>query len=208
MKKKLLIATDCFLPRWDGIARFLNEVIPYLSEKYDITIIAPHYGKLPHYKDVKVITFPTRKLKIGDYNPPKTSWKKIKGLVRETDMVFVQTQGPIGSKALFAAKRLKVPAVSYVHSIEWELFSKSVKRLKIIVKLFTKWYARYLYNMSDMLMLPFLELKEIMKRHGVHKPEMLVVNLGTDTNKFSPPEDKPKAKEKIGINPIEVKLKF
>jgi hypothetical protein len=30
MRKKLLIATENFLPRWDGIARFLNEIIPKL----------------------------------------------------------------------------------------------------------------------------------------------------------------------------------
>ncbi len=199
--KKLLIATDCFLPRWDGIARFLNEIIPNLSKDYNITIIAPHYGKSPYMENVKLITVPTRKIKLGDYSPAKITWKKVRNEVEKTDIIFVQTQGPIGMRAVVLGKILKKPIISYVHSIEWELFSKSMPYMRPIVKFFTKLYAKFLYNMSDMLFVPFLELKEIMRRYGIKSPEMVVVRLGTDVEKFKPAEDKFKAKEKIGIDP-------
>ena len=52
-KKKLVISTDCFLPRWDGIARFLLEIIPRLSRYYDITVIAPKFeGTLKGFEKI------------------------------------------------------------------------------------------------------------------------------------------------------------
>ena len=66
-KKKLVIATDNFLPRWDGIARFLSEIIPRLYKHYEIIVIAPDYGTYedPHIKLVKI---PLMKLlKVGDF---------------------------------------------------------------------------------------------------------------------------------------------
>jgi len=44
--KKLLIATDGFLPRWDGISSFLNELIPRIEDDYQLTVIAPDLGEL------------------------------------------------------------------------------------------------------------------------------------------------------------------
>ena len=56
-KKKLLIATDNFLPRWDGIARFLVELIPALTHKFDVTIVAPRFpGRIPDLP-VKLVLF-------------------------------------------------------------------------------------------------------------------------------------------------------
>ena len=41
--------------------------------------------------------------------------------------------------------RLKIPVVYYVHSIDWELTSKSVKRFRRIVHAFTKMLVRFFY---------------------------------------------------------------
>ena len=45
---KLLIASDAFIPRWDGVARFLYEIIPLLKE-YEITVVAPDYGEIENH---------------------------------------------------------------------------------------------------------------------------------------------------------------
>ena len=59
-KKRLLIATDNFLPRWDGISRFLSEIIPRLTEHYEITVVAPDFGT---YEDpnITIIKIPLSK---------------------------------------------------------------------------------------------------------------------------------------------------
>ena len=107
--KKILIATDSFLPRADGIAIFLKEIIPKLKEKYEIKIAAPDFGKPGKWMDpfygVELYRFEPSKWKIGDYNvtfPKKSIMKK---LVAEADIIFTQTLGPIGITAMKLAKR-------------------------------------------------------------------------------------------------------
>ena len=80
--KKIVIATDCFLPRWDGIARFLYEVIPHLSKEYKITVIAPDFpGYRPRLEGVDLIRIPVHKFQIGDFPPAKFRSKLIKRVV-------------------------------------------------------------------------------------------------------------------------------
>ena len=199
-KKKLLIATDCFLPRWDGIARFLHSLLPGLLDKYEITVIAPDFGPL-EMDELNLIRFKSRKIKIGDYSPPKVVYKILKDEIKNTDLIFIQTTGPIGNKAILLGKYYKKPTILYVHSLDWELFSKSLPRFRKIVRFITKYYIKFLYNSVDLLIVPYLELKEILKRYGIYKPEIAVTRLGIDLNKYKPPLDKNQAKKNIGIEP-------
>lgn len=200
MKKKILIATDQFLPKIDGVTMFLSEIIPRLSEKYDITVIGPDYGDIEIDK-VRIIKFPLLKIKFGDFYPTKFSLKTIKEEVKKADIIFLQSLGPIGGFAVLYAKRFSKPVIAYMHIIEWELFSNSIKRFKLPTKLLSRYFARFFYNKCSVLLCPFLEFKEILRRGGIRKPETVVVELGVNTKKFIPVEDKRAAKEKIGLNP-------
>jgi len=202
--KKLLIATDCFLPRWDGIARFLNEIIPHLSDEYDITVIAPRfYGEFKDPRNIRIIRIPLSRIHVADYTPAKFSIKKIVNAVKNADIVWTQTIGPIGTLTILAARFFRKPLVAYIHSIEWELFTKSLSPnnpFRKLVYFFTKRITRYLYNKCNLLLVPSLEVAEILNWHRI-RTNKKVVHLGTDTLKFKPAEDKKAAKEKIGINP-------
>src|SRR3989338_3962055 len=115
--KKLLIATDNFLPRWDGISRFLSEIIPRLKDSYEITVLAPDFGT---YEDpnIRIIRIPlSRFIKIGDYQPAQFKTRTIRKAVRESDLVFSQTIGPIGMAAINAAKKYRKPLCAFIHSI-------------------------------------------------------------------------------------------
>ncbi len=199
-KKKILIATDQFLPKIDGLTMFLSEIIPRLKDKYDITVIGPDYGEI-EIQGVRIIKFPLLKLRMGDFFPTKFSLKTIREEVKNTDIVFLQSTGPIGGAAVIYAKRYSKPIVAYMHIIEWEVFCNSLKRFRFPVKIISKFYARFFYNKCSLLMSPFLEFKEILKKSGITKPETVVVQLGVDTKRFVPTEDKKKAKEKIGLSP-------
>lgn len=199
--KKLLITTDSFLPRWDGIARFLSEIIPLLKEKYEITVLAPQFpGRIPRYKRVRIVRIPLSGAEFGDYTPAKFEYRKVEGFVKETDIVFNQTIGPIGFAAILTAKKHKKPVVSYIHSIEWELFSKAVKRFKGIVFKCSSFFARYCYKRCRLLLIPSKDVERTLKDNNI-KTNMKVVHLGTDVAKFIPPINKKKAKKKIKINP-------
>ncbi len=211
MKKKLLIATDSFLPRWDGVARFLNEIIPKLSDKYEITVIAPKFhGKLKEFKNIKIIRIPLLRIRVGDYTPAKFNIRKITKAVKQADIVWTQTIGPVGMLAILTARFFKKPIAAYIHSIEWELFSKSISPKNIFrnsICLLTKVTARYLYNKCSLLMVPSLEVAEILNWHSI-RTKKRVVHLGTDTLKFRPPDNKKAIKKKIGINPEHTVIGF
>lgn len=198
--KRLVIATDSFLPRWDGISRFLLEILPRLSNKFEITVLAPNYGKeFCDFKNVKVIKFPVFKFKLGDYPPPRPPVMKMRKFIQNSDIVFSQTLGPIGSLAVFYARRYRKPVAAYIHSIDWELFSRSVMRFKKTVFYTTKKYAKYLYGKCNVLFVPSDELKKSLTKEGVIN-EKKIIHLGVDTSKFAPAKNKENAKKKAGIN--------
>ena len=208
---KLLIATDSFLPRWDGVARFLNEIIPKLSDEYEITVIAPKFkGQLKEFNKTEVIRIPLSKIHVGDYTPAKFSPGKIIKAVKQADIVWTQTIGPIGMLAILTARFFKKPVAAYIHSIEWELFSKSISPKNLFrnsICFFTKAVTRYLYNKCSLLMVPSLEVAEILNWHSI-RTKKRIVHLGTDTSKFSPPDNKKAIKKKIGINPEHTVIGF
>ncbi len=65
-KKRLLIATDTFFPKYDGVTVLLNSILPALSKHYNITILAPDYG-LKNYPNVNLVSVPLSKLTLVDY---------------------------------------------------------------------------------------------------------------------------------------------
>jgi glycosyltransferase involved in cell wall biosynthesis len=211
MRKKLLIATENFLPRWDGIARFLNEIIPKLCDEYDITVIAPRFsGEIKGFDDINLIRIPISGMKFGDYSPAKIQLGIIKREVKKADIIWTQTIGTIGIPSIIYARFYKKPLLAYIHSVEWELFSESLsdkKPLRNLIYSITKFIAMLLYNQFNILLVPSLEVAELFSWHNI-KTKKKVVYLGTNTFKFIPPESKKDAKEKIGIDPKKVVIGF
>ena len=195
--KEVLIATDGFLPRWDGVARFLSEIIPGLAKKYKITVVAPDYkGKKYMHNNVTVVRIPLRDVTIGDYTPSVIDAKKIKRLVEHHDIVFVQSLGPIGAPAVYYGRKFKKKVVAFMHSVEWELVSSSLKRYKRSTYVLVKKMVQYLYKKCDVIIFPSEEIKQHLDRIKVKKK---IVHVGTNSNYFKPGV-RNKAKKKIGIN--------
>jgi glycosyltransferase involved in cell wall biosynthesis len=189
-KKKLLIASDNFLPRWDGIARFLSVIIPFLKEEYDITVIAPKFG--PYMPNgFKLIQIPLGKKSLGDYTGASFKLKTIKKAVKDADVVFSQTIGPIGGVSIYYAKKLHVPIASFIHNIEWELVPLATENIfmKRILYPLMKQYTRYIYNKSSLLLVPAENIAELITWKKI-KTKKKIVHLGVDSNLFRPPAEK------------------
>ncbi len=201
---RILIATDSFLPRWDGIARFLDEVIPRLSREYHISVLAPEFrGEFKGYDNVTISRFRASWIKLADYNISFPSRKIIREYVKEADIVWTQTIGPIGAFAVLEAKKQNKPVIAYIHSIEWELFTKSLSLIAPLEKFvynLTKRYARFLYNKCDLLLVPSKEIAEIFRLSGI-SAQKKILHLGTNASKFAPSNDKAAVKAKLGIFP-------
>ncbi|MBT4646704.1 glycosyltransferase family 4 protein [archaeon] len=201
-RKKLLIVSDAFLPRWDGIARFLYEIIPRLSKTYDITILTTDNGKIQEDLGVKIVQISKLNLRLGDFYPSKIDFVTATKLVSKSDVVFVQSLGPIGGAAILVANKLRKPILFYSHVIDWKLYPKSInsKILKPILNTIVKIYAKYMFNRCNLLLVPSVETMELFSFMKITAKKQ-VVHLGVDIINFSPPRDKRKAKEDIGINP-------
>lgn len=195
---RLLITTDNFLPRWDGVARFLNEMMPRLKG-FEITVVAPDYGKIKA-RGFTLIQLPLSKKKFGSYVPAKYDYKKVEEEVKKADLVFNQTLGPIGVAGIRAAKKNSVPCVSFTHSLEWELFPRQIKNnlLKKFMIVFTKRFVRYFYNKCDALIVPSDITAEQLSWHGILTTKR-IAQLGVDVQKFKP-GSKTAAREKLGLS--------
>ncbi len=209
--RKLLIATDSFLPRWDGIGRFLIEIVPKLTTDFEITIIAPEFeGEGIELENVSIIRVPLYKFHVGDYTPPRFQTKKVSELVKEHDIIWAQTIGPIGMTAIRLGKKENKPTLSYIHSIEWELVTKSVQAKhinKFMIGLLVKKVAKYFYNRCDLLLIPSVDVARILRVQGIKTPK-IVIRLGVNTERFKPYTNKEKLKESFGFNQDSIIIGF
>jgi len=184
-KPRLVIATDNFLPRWDGIARFLAELIPRLLDEYDVTVISPDYGVTDLDLRIRRILIPLVDKEYGDYIPAQWRPKMVRKAIEEADIVFCQTIGPVGYLAHRWARKLGKPLAAFIHSIEWELVPKALNQrlLKRLAYPFTKMFTRFLYRHANLLIVPSRNTAELLTWQRIDTKKV-VVNLGVDTKKF------------------------
>jgi glycosyltransferase involved in cell wall biosynthesis len=198
-KPRLVIATDNFLPRWDGIARFLAEIIPRLLDEYEITVISPDYGRSTLDAKVARVLIPLRKKKYGDYTPAQFKPAMVKAAIKDADIVFTQTIGPVGLLAHRYARKLHKPLVAYIHSIEWELAPRALEAtmLKRISYPLAKALTKYLYNRCTLLIVPSENVADMFTWQRIETPKR-IVHLGVDEKRFVK-GDKALAKQRFNI---------
>ncbi|MFH1181503.1 MAG: glycosyltransferase family 4 protein [Candidatus Woesearchaeota archaeon] len=200
--KRLVIASDCFLPRKDGVAVILNSLIPELAKKYKITVLAPNHGKVKAYKKVRLIRFPLiKRLKAGDFTFCRPNYRAVRRAVNAADIILTHTIGPVGLMAIIAARRAKKPVVAYIHSIEWELAADAM-RFRLLTNGFiplAKLFIREVYNQCNLLLVPSSDVSEKLEKVGVTARKK-VVSPGIDAGRFVPPESKALAKAAVGIS--------
>ena len=211
-KKRVVIITDNFLPRRDGVVRFLLEITPRLQKEFNITIICPDNKEQVSLEDVKFVRIPLSKRKFADFQFAKFRPSKMIKAIRNADLVFTQTIGPVGATGLFIAKTLNKKTVSFIHSIEWELVHKSTDK-KLIKKYsipITKKISKFLYSKSDFLIIPSERVSEILSYQRINTPKR-IIHLGVDSKTFKPLEDpivRAEERDKLGIEPDDIVIGY
>ncbi len=199
-KQRLLVTTDCFLPRWDGIARFLKNILPALQKQYVVTVVAPAFaGRKTEIKGIRIVRVPLLPFRFGDIFFSWFPRRLMNKLVQEADLVFNQTIGPIGLSAIRAASKKHIPIVSYVHSVEWELAAQSFGNLRNMVRSFVKLAARRAYKACWLLLVPSAQMARLLLKNNIRTPKKQVA-LGIDAETFCP-GNKNLAKQKLSISP-------
>lgn len=204
-KPQLVIVSDNFLPRWDGIARFLAEIIPKLSEEFSISIIGPDFGLVEHPVAQNIrrhIKIPLQKGNVADFKLARFRYRAIAREISKADVVFTQTIGPIGALGIIAAKRKRKPIVSFIHNIETSLVPMAVAGgyLRKLLYPFMHFLVRRLYNKSNILITPSEWVEDHLTWEGV-RTRKINVSLGVDTKKFVAGEEKERTalRKKLGI---------
>jgi glycosyltransferase involved in cell wall biosynthesis len=203
LNAKLVIATDNYYPRADGIARFLSEIIPRLKKHYDITVICPAYKNTISgiHDEINIVRIPLYNFYVGDFRPARFRRKEINEVIKGADLVFTQGLGPIGALTILSAHKQKKKTVSFIHSVEWELVPMAVKSLFLrrmaypLMRRFTK----HFYSKVDMIIVPSTGILDLISWEIGKKP-IRVVHLGCDTKKFCPPHSKREAKKAIDVD--------
>ncbi len=201
--KKLLVVTDNYVPRIDGIVSFLLEILPALRKHFDVTILAPDFGY--NSLSVKQIRIPLSKIVIGDFPVAKPKLNVIKNAVKSADILFVQTVSTIGFFAINYAKRYKKPIVVYKHALEWELVPSAVNKpfLSKFLNFLVKHLVRITYNKCDLIITPSKSIAEKLSWYGIKTPKE-IIPVGVDSSVFVPTRNKSAAKESIGLDPKKI----
>ena len=214
MKKiKIVIVTDSFLPRRDGVVRFLSEIIPRLQENFSIKVICPDYKEenvsLP---GIEVVRIARSKRYVGDYRIAKFRPLKILKHILKADIVFGQDVALIGATGMYLAQRFRKKTVSYIHTIEWEIFPKAISEglLRKYAYPISKRFARYLHSHCTELIVPSERTSDLLTWEGVTTPKKLI-HLGVDIHRFVALEDlalRDKQRLKLGVHKGDVLLGY
>lgn len=206
---KILISTDTYMPRVDGISSFLKQVVPRLSSHHKVTILAPEH--LKSYKDeYDVIRFKQTKFDVADFSPTLPEKDRIRRAVKEADIIFNQTIGPIGATTIWYASKMKKPVISFIHCIDWELAPKATVEHELgqmALEKISRKFAQFMYNKCHLLIVPSLDVKKKLINNDIHTKK-IVVNLGVDVKRFDLSADKALAKQRIGIPPDRLVISY
>jgi glycosyltransferase involved in cell wall biosynthesis len=207
MKKKLLLLTDTIDPMVDGVSIFLRNIIPFLRERFEVTILAPYLGKVV-YDGVRLVQFPVIKMNAEGYGIPKIKSQVIAREVKQCDFVLNQESLQPITFSFFArryARRYHKPFFTYVHAIDWESMPEYVIPeywgvswvLKKLGKLFLRVYGRRFLKKSDIVIIPFPSIEPILEKNKV-KAHFEVAPVGTSDD-FHPGKSKYEIPGKIVI---------
>jgi glycosyltransferase involved in cell wall biosynthesis len=205
--KKILYVAESFLPLFDGVVRFTEDLIPKLTKVFDVTIAVPNYNYSEHeYHGAKLEFFPRFKLyhmNAGNKYNPVIPTGKLYRLVKQSDVVFVQSLPYIGATSILFSKILRKPCVMYFHQIGWEQFTEVIAGNRWWRKLFMRFVIvqmRFVLNLCDLILVPSEAMIDVLNKEGI-RAQKKVLRLGVDIDKFSPAKNKASAKRKVKLDP-------
>jgi len=210
---KILVVSDTFYPRMDGIIRFMTELNKRLDKKYVLKFLIPKLKDSQYF--VKKYNFdvsycPTYNFSIAEFKPGRPVKKIITDEIMNSDLVFVNTPGgPIGASSIYRSKKLGKPVLGYAHTIDWELFPVFGDAFNLFnkpIKLKSKSISRIInpilrrnYNKLDYILYPNKLIKKKYEDFGI-KVKSQILPLGVDKKKFKKNYlDKLKIKKELNI---------
>jgi glycosyltransferase involved in cell wall biosynthesis len=185
---RVAVVTETYPPEVNGVARTIGVMVEGLRTRgHVVQLIRPRQGPSdspPALPGLETVLRPG--MPLPRYSELRMGLPSKRALLRmwrarRPDVVQVVTEGPLGSSALAAAKKLGIPVVSEFHT-NFHTYSEHYG-----LGLFTglvSGHLRRLHNRADCTLVPTGEMKERLAAAGYH--ELAVVGRGIDLDLFRP----------------------
>lgn len=185
MVVKVLYVADTFLPKRDGVVRYMLETAARFSKNIELKFLVPGFAgaaEAAQKKSFQVTLCPVMRFKVADYPPTSPKSKIIDKAIKDIDIVCVQSIAPLGAATVLQAKKQGKKLVEVVHSIDWQLLAYGTRFPERAIPI-VRSAARFLYNKNDLLITADKSIRNTLRANGVKKP-IKVIPLGIDRKKF------------------------
>jgi glycosyltransferase involved in cell wall biosynthesis len=201
---KIALVTETFPPEVNGVAMTLGVIAREFGlRQHEVTVYRPHYPKAadggappPPFTEVgmpgmPIPGYPMLRLGFPAQGSLRRRWK-----ADRPDLVHVVTEGPLGSSAISAARRLKIPVTSSYHT----QFHAYTGHYGIgLMKSVTLAWLRRVHNRTDRTFAPTAELCAELTELGFRGMEVL--SRGVDTRHFHPSNRSEELRRSWGAGP-------
>ena len=197
---RIAVVTETYPPEINGVAMTISRMVEGLRQRHVVELIRPRQNNQDSAKheltlqEVLVRGFPIPRyqdLKLG--LPAKRQLIKL-WTKQRPDVVHIVTEGPLGSSAIAAARKLGIPVSSDFHT-NFHSYSKhyGFGWLQKTVAA----YLRNLHNRTDTTLVPTKELRDTLAQDGYQN--LQVVARGVDTILFHPGKRSEKLRLQWGV---------
>jgi glycosyltransferase involved in cell wall biosynthesis len=199
-KLRIAVVTETYPPEINGVAMTISRMVEGLRKYHVVELIRPRQNKQDSAKqdttlqEVLVRGFPLPRypgLKLG--LPAKQRLIKL-WTDNRPDVVHLVTEGPLGSSALSAARKLGIPVSSDFHT-NFHSYSRHYGfgwLYKAVAG-----HLRKLHNRTDITLVPTQELRNTLAQDGYQN--LQVVARGVDTALFHPGKRSEKLRMQWGL---------
>lgn len=199
-KLRIAVVTETYPPEINGVAMTISRMVEGLRQKHVVELIRPRQNPQDSakqesaFQEVLVRGFPIPRyqgLKLG--LPAKQRLIKL-WTKQRPDVVHLVTEGPLGSSALSAARKLGIPVSSDFHT-NFHSYSQHYG-----FGWLQKTVAAYLcnlHNRTDTTLVPTNELRDTLKQEGYQN--LQVVARGVETALFHPGKRSRKLRAQWGL---------
>ncbi len=196
---RFTLVTETFVPEINGVAKTLDRLVHELAERgHEIDIVRPkqknEINNSP-FIHTKVSGLPIPGYSGLQFGLP--AGRKLKKLWQENtpDIIYVATEGPLGSSAIHVAKKLDIPVVSGFHT-NFHSYSKHYNLGWLEKIIFS--YLKNLHNKTQCTLAPSPELVAELKQRGINDVDLF--SRGVDTEIYNPVHRSAELRSKFNID--------
>ena len=205
-KYHLCIVSETFSPDVNGVAISLQRLIRHLDPaRFRVSIIrpVPREAYEPEYEElwtrgIRVPQYPDVQLGLPATSTIHKAWRK-----DWPDLVYIATEGPLGSSALTIARQAGVPVISAFHT-NFHRYSGYYGMGWI--RGFILFWLRRFHNRTAMTLVPSRELQQDLTGLGFERVHWLP--HGVDCDVFNPNARSPELRREWGVDDDEVILLY